>query len=127
MAFWGAPAPRDDHALSAVRAALEIQASAKALDARLHARLGEHFRIGIGINTGDAIVGHIGSPQCMGYTAIGDPVNLASRVEEIAREHQAEILITHFTYELVKFYVEAEPLGFGPVRGRKGPTALSRA
>jgi len=126
MAFWGAPTPREDHAFLAVKAALEMQAAAAELDASLRERLGERFRIGIGINTGDAIVGHTGSPQRMGYTAVGDPVNLASRVEGMTGELRAEILITQFTYELVKFYVEAEPLGVMPVRGRRDPVAIYR-
>lgn len=127
MAFWGAPAPREGHALLAVRAALEMQAAARELDARLQERLGERFQVGIGINTGDAVVGHIGSPKRLGYTVMGDPVNLAARVEAMTREQQAEILMTQFTYELVKFYVEAEPLGLVPVRGRKDPVAIYRA
>jgi adenylate cyclase len=125
MAFWGAPTPRENHALLAVQAALEMQA-AKQVDERFQERFGERLQIGIGINTGDAIVGHIGSPQRMGYTVVGDPVNLASRVSGLTREHQAEILITQFTYELVKFYVEAEPLGVVSVRGRSDPVAIYR-
>jgi adenylate cyclase len=126
MAFWGAPAPHEHHAFLAVKAALEMQAAAAELDASLGERLGERFQIGIGINTGDAIVGHTGSPQRMGYTAVGDPVNLASRVEGMTGELRAAILITQFTYELVKFYVEAEPLGVVPVRGRRDPVAIYR-
>ena len=126
MAFWNAPVAREDHALRAVRAALEMQAAAEALDARLRDHLGERLQLGVGINTGAAVVGHIGSPQRLGYTAVGDPVNLAARVESLTREHDAVILITQFTYELVKFDVEAEPLGLVPVRGRKEPVAIYR-
>jgi adenylate cyclase len=126
MAFWGAPVPREDHALLAVRTALEMQAAVRGLDAQFRERLGERLRVGIGINTGDAVVGHIGTPRRLGYTAIGDPVNLAARVEAMTREEQAEILITQFTYELVKFSVDAEPLGVVPVRGRKDPVAIYR-
>jgi adenylate cyclase len=126
MAFWNAPVPRADHALCAVRAALEMQAAAAALDARVKDRLGERLRIGVGINTGDAIVGHIGSARRLGYTAIGDPVNIAARVEALTREQDAVILVTQFTYELVKFDVEAEPLGVVPIRGRRDAVALYR-
>jgi class 3 adenylate cyclase len=126
MAFWGAPIPGEDHALLAVSAALDLQAAARRLDARLQTELGERFRIGVGLNTGAAIVGHIGSPRRLGYTVIGDPVNLAARVQAMTREREADVLITQATYEAVKFDVEAEPLGIVPVRGRKDPVAVYR-
>jgi adenylate cyclase len=126
MAFWGAPVPQEDHALLAVRAALDLQAAARELDARVQHRLQERFRIGVGINTGEAVVGHIGSPRRMGYTAVGDPINLGARVESLTREHEADVIITQFTYEIVKFYVDAEPLGVVHVKGRKEPVAIYR-
>ena len=128
MAFWGAPTPNTepDDALLAVQAATEMQAAAHKLAASVQQRFGESFAIGIGINTGDAVVGHIGSPQRITYTAVGDPVNLASRVEGMTREHDAGILITQFTYDRVKYDVEAELLGFMPIRGRTDPVALYR-
>ena len=126
MAFWGAPTPRADHALCAVRAAVEMHAAAAELSARVKTEVGEEIRIGIGINSGDAVVGHIGSPERMEYTAVGDPVNLASRVEAMTRQHEADILITQFTHELVKFDVEVEPLGTTSVRGRTDQIAIYR-
>jgi adenylate cyclase len=126
MAFWGAPADHEDHALRAVRAALEIQTAARELDREVRDRYGERFTVGIGINSGAAVVGHIGSPDRVSYTAVGDPVNVAARVQAMAGELGAEIAITQFTYEQVKFYVEAEPLGFHAVRGRHDPIALYR-
>ena len=126
MAFWGAPAPREDHALTAVKTALDLQTAAKALDKLLQERLGERFILGVGINTGNAIVGHIGSPRRLGYTAVGDPMNLASRVESLTKDYQAEILITQTTYDLVKNQVEAECLGSVPVKGRKETTTIYR-
>lgn len=126
MAFWGAPAPREDHALAAVKAAIAMQTAAKELDKIVQARWGEELRIGIGINTGDAVVGHIGSPRRMGYTAVGDPANLASRCEGLTKDYQAEILITQTTYDLVKDQVKADPLGEVPVKGRRETTAIYR-
>jgi adenylate cyclase len=126
MAFWGAPAPREDHALTAVKTALDMQAAARALDKLVQARWGEQFRIGVGINTGEAVVGHIGSPRRLGYTAVGDPTNLASRVESLTKDYQAEILITQTTYDLVKDHIAVESLGRVPVKGRKEPTAIYR-
>jgi adenylate cyclase len=124
MAFWGAPAPQEDHALRAVRAAVEITAAAAPIDAELQRRFGERFRVSIGINTGDAVVGHIGSPQRLGYTAVGDPVNVAARVEALTREHDEDVLITQFTWELVKFDVIGQLLGTTVLRGRSDPVAL---
>ena len=126
MAFWGAPTPRPDHGLCAVRAAIEMQAAAGELSALIRDQVGEDLRIGIGINSGDAVVGNIGSPARMEYTAVGDPVNLASRIEAMTRQHQVDILITQFTYELVKYDVDAEPLGTTIVRGRTDPIAIYR-
>lgn len=126
MAFWGAPAPREDHALAAVKAAIAMQTAAKELDKIVQARWGEQLRIGIGINTGDAVVGHIGSPRRMGYTAMGDPANLASRCEGLTKDYQAEILITQTTYDLVKDQVKVDPLGEVPVKGRRETTAIYR-
>jgi adenylate cyclase len=126
MAFWGAPTPRTDHGLCAVRAALEMQVAARELSALVRDQVGEDLRIGIGINSGEAVVGNIGSPTRMEYTAVGDPVNLASRIESMTRQHQVDILITQFTYELVKYDVDAEPLGSTSVRGRTDPIAIYR-
>ena len=126
MAFWGAPTAYDDYALRAVKTALEMQAAARAIDASAQARLNERFRIGIGINSGDAVVGQIGAPERLSYTAVGDPVNVAARVESLTREKDADILITQSTYELVKFEVQAEPLGFMHVKGRTDPVGLYR-
>lgn len=80
MAFWNAPVATPDHAVRAVRAALGM---AKALEGFKHelGKFGEEFDIGIGIHTGPAVVGFLGCSQRLDYTAIGDTVNLASRIE----------------------------------------------
>jgi adenylate cyclase len=80
MAFWGAPVPRAEHARLAVAAALDMSAQLERFRAELGA-LGEHFDIGIGVHSGPAVVGFLGSRQRLDYTAIGDTVNLASRIE----------------------------------------------
>ncbi len=126
MAFWGAPIPCEDHALRAVRAALEMQAAAREIDAWARQRFGETLRIGIGIHSGAAVVGHFGSPTRLGYTAVGDSVNLAARVAAMTREREADVLVSHDTWRLVRDRVEAEALGTAPVRGRAEPVALYR-
>jgi len=80
MAFWGAPASQKDHALRAVAAALEMSARLEKFRAQAGV-LGRDLEIGIGVHSGPAVVGFIGSDNRQDYTAIGDTVNLASRIE----------------------------------------------
>ncbi|HEY5762925.1 MAG TPA: adenylate/guanylate cyclase domain-containing protein [Rhodocyclaceae bacterium] len=80
MAFWGAPLPRAEHAALAVEAALAMADKLIEFKAEL-GELGENFDIGIGVHSGPAVVGFLGSSQRLDYTAIGDTVNLASRIE----------------------------------------------
>ncbi|MBN8249784.1 MAG: adenylate/guanylate cyclase domain-containing protein, partial [Verrucomicrobia bacterium] len=85
MAFWGAPQPDPHQALAAARAALEIQQRLDRLNARWAAEGRPVFPTRIGLHSGDAVVGNIGSEDRLNYTAIGDPVNLASRLESLNR------------------------------------------
>jgi len=82
LAFWGAPIPQADHAQRAVSAALHMKKRLDGLKFRLVAR-DRDLWMGVGIHTGNAIVGNVGSPRRMEYTAIGDTVNLASRIEGV--------------------------------------------
>jgi len=84
MAFWGAPLPQDDYVMKAVRCAMDMVEGSKALSEELLQRFGRTVSFGIGINVGDAVIGNIGSPRRMDYTAIGDTVNTASRLESNA-------------------------------------------
>jgi adenylate cyclase len=118
MALFGAPAPLDNHALQAVRAALAMQRRF----AEAPVRDGRRPTFGIGINTGTGIVGMIGSPNVKSYTAIGDVVNVAARLEGEARA--GEVLITDATYELVADDVVVEPLGPIYVKGRVTPVSV---
>lgn len=124
MAFWGAPVARQDDAIRAVRASLEMLHETAVLSAELQARGGAPLAIGIGINTGGAIVGNIGSPERMGYTAIGDTVNVASRLQDLTKEYHADLLISHTTFNEVKDYFETERIGLVPVKGRTEPVVI---
>jgi adenylate cyclase len=86
MAFWGAPSADPDQARNAIDAALEMTEVLEAFK-REAGDIGTDFDIGIGLHTGPAIVGFIGSEQRQDYTAIGDTVNLASRIEGLTKEH----------------------------------------
>jgi adenylate cyclase len=106
MAFWNAPLDEPDHAAKAVRAALRMQEVMAKLNGELalEARPGEEpirLGIGIGINTGEAIVGNMGSDIRFDYSAIGDAVNLASRLEAKTRDYDVPIIIGPETARLV--------------------------
>lgn len=117
MALYNTPVPQPDHALRAVRTALDIRAALEAF----HRELAPRFRLNVnfGINSGKAIVGNVGAPDIMDFTAIGDTVNLASRLEGLADSN--EIVVSEETWRLVAEHVAAERVGPRPVRGRGEP------
>jgi len=90
MAIFGAPVPQPGHAWQAVRAAVEMVGIAREFREWMHIRFPDktlpRFHIGIGIHSGEAVIGNIGSARRMGYTAIGDTVNIASRLESLSKE-----------------------------------------
>jgi adenylate cyclase len=110
MALYNSPLDQPDHALRAVKTAFALRES---LDRRQQEPV-LHF--GFGINTGEAVVGNVGSEALMNYTAIGDTVNVAFRLQEQAKEQQ--ILLSRATYEQVKDSVEAKPLGWMRIKRR---------
>ncbi len=107
MAFWGAPLDQPDHAERAVKCALNMSDRLGELQAKWRAEGKEPLDNGIGLNTGDVLVGNIGSAdKKMDYTIIGDHVNLGARVETLTRKYDSRVLITEFTYEKVRHLVE---------------------
>ena len=117
MAMFNAPLVQEDHALRAARVAFQIQQQMS----RYHARLKPHLRLafGIGIVTGEAVVGNIGAKDWLNYTAIGDTVNLAQRLEEMARG--GEILVDERTCEALGPTAIVESKGLVSIRGRNEP------
>ena len=119
MAFFNAPLPQEHHALRAVIAAEEIHRRVEAQGPKVD---GQKLYFGIGIHTGEAIVGNVGSYNLMNYTALGDTVNIAKRLQEIA--HRGQTLISRATYEEVKPYVRVVPLGERILHGKKEPVEI---
>ena len=81
MAFWGAPLPQEDAIFNAVKTAQDIVVGAKRVSDELKEEIGEELRVGVGVNYGPAVVGNMGAEKHMDYTAIGDTVNTAARLE----------------------------------------------
>lgn len=108
MALFGAPFAQEDHALRAVQAGLAMQAAHEKILEKWTAQGGLVAPIGVGIATGDAIVGEMGSAQRSDYTAIGRVANLGARICSAAQGGQ--VLVSPSTYELVKDHVVAEPI-----------------
>lgn len=115
MAFWGAPLKISDHALKGVQSAMAIQEVLKEMPL---------FITRIGIHTGRAVVGNIGSDIRFNYTAIGDTVNLASRLEGINKQFGTRIIISATTHEEVKGSIESRLIGKVRVKGRVEPIAI---
>ena len=109
MALFNAPNNVPDHALHAVRAAWAMKNAAAALNDKMLEEFGLDLQFGVGINTGAAVVGNMGSDFRMDYTAIGDSINTAARLEQNAKKGQ--IIISDATYQQVKQYVEVTELG----------------
>jgi adenylate cyclase len=118
MALYNAPYEDPEHALNAIRTALEFQERAIPFSARWEARLGGPIRCGVGINSGYAVVGSLGSKQRNEYTAIGDTVNLAARLESVTKDHGVSIIISEYTYEHVKGRFPTNELDTVTVKGK---------
>jgi len=118
MAFWGAPVECPDHAARAARAALAMRRAQQGLKERRRAAGQPCFDIGIGLHAGEAVVGTVGSEQRLDYTAIGDTVNLASRVEGLTKEFGVRICVTGDLAGRAGAKFEYRALGRVNVKGR---------
>jgi adenylate cyclase len=126
MAIFGAPAPLPDHAERACRTALAMAAELETLQTKWAAEGREPFRMGIGINTGEMVVGNLGSEQLFDYTVVGDGVNLGARLESLNKEYQTKlhIIISESTYEAAKDVLEVRHLGEVLVKGKTKPVVI---
>ena len=119
MALFGAPVAHEDHAQRACYAALSIQNTLAGYAEKLKKERGIDFKMRIGLNSGPVVVGSIGDDLRMDYTAIGDTINLASRMETMAKP--GTILSSGHTYKLVRDYFKFESLGKIQVKGKELP------
>lgn len=117
MALFGAPVDMPDAALHAVRCAIDMQKALREFNRTRLAENQEPIKIGIGINTGRVITGAIGSSRTLQYTAIGDPVNTASRLCSVAKA--GEIILSENTMRIVAGAVDAVTLPPVRVKGKE--------
>ncbi len=118
MCFWGAPLPMKDHPLRGVTTALEMIQAVEDLRSILVLPGGAKFEIGVGLNTGDMVVGNMGSQNRFAYTIMGDNVNLGSRLESLNKYYGTKILISDTTFEAVKEFIFCRQLDTIQVKGK---------
>ncbi|HHM23474.1 MAG TPA: adenylate/guanylate cyclase domain-containing protein [Bacteroidetes bacterium] len=124
MAVFGAPFFFKDHAAKACRAAIGMMKRLGELRARYAARNGEYFNIGIGIHTGEMVVGNLGSRQLFDYTVIGDAVNLGARLEGLNKFYGTNIIISEDTLQAAGRGVIARELDIVRVKGKELPIRI---
>ncbi|MGF1677880.1 MAG: CHASE2 domain-containing protein [Candidatus Methylacidiphilales bacterium] len=121
MGVFGAPEALENHALSACRAALKSRDHLKLLNQRMGVQHGKELYARIGINTGEMIVGNLGSVRKRNYTVVGDAVNLASRLEAANKEFGTTILLGMRTEELARDWIVTRPVELLRVKGKQQP------
>ncbi len=124
MAIWGAPVSLPNHALSACKAALEMQEAIIEMNRRWKKLGSPELGVRAGLNTGDMIVGNMGGERRFDYTVIGDNVNLASRLEGANKQYGSRIMISESTYQFVSSDVIVRELDSLVVKGKTKPVRV---
>jgi adenylate cyclase len=124
VAFWGAPVRLADHHYKAVIAAIQMKKKLQQFNLDKQKNNLPQFDIGIGIHTGEVILGNIGSSKKLDYTIIGDSVNLTSRIEGLTKTYRCQIIISHETYIHVKESICCRMLDNVMVKGKKKPIVI---
>ena len=124
MALFGAPIAHEDHAQRACYAALSIQKALVEYGEKVRKERGLEFKLRVGINSGQVVVGSIGDDLRMDYTAIGDTTNLAARVEQAAKP--GEVWMSQETRNIIRGYFKEESVGKVPLKGKAQPQNLYR-
>ena len=124
MAFWGAPLPQPHHAERAARTALDMVRVLNEFNRDKKWPAGREINIGIGLNTGEVIVGNMGADKRFDYTVIGDAVNLGSRAESLNKQYGTKIIITEFTKNALSDEFVCRLLDKVAVKGKKQPVKI---
>ncbi|SRR5579883_3476323 len=124
MAVFGSPLPLDDHAWMAVQTAIEMRRRLELFNADRIAHGQQPIKIGIGINSDSVISGNIGSSKRMEFTAIGDGVNLGSRLESASKQYGTDIVISENTYKPCADRIWTRELDYIRVKGKNRPVAV---
>ncbi len=124
MGFWGSPYPQPDHASRACGCALDMQARLQELNRKWESEGRKQLTIGIGVNTGVVNVGNMGSERRRAWTVMGDPVNLASRLEGLTKEYRTGIIINETTYAQVSKEYVCRELDYTRVKGKLQPVSI---
>jgi len=124
MAFWGAPLPDNKPCIHAAYAALECQAKLSELNSMWKQQGKPQLNTRIGIHTGEAIVGNLGSSERLNYTAIGDTINIASRLEGINKNYKTNIIVSEAVYEQIKHLFALRLIDCVIVKGRTQTSLL---
>ena len=124
MAFWNAPIDIPNHRTMAVRTAVEMVHKLKDLNNNMEFGSGNTLNIGIGINTGNCVVGNMGSKQRFDYSVLGDAVNLASRLEGVSKNYEATIIIGYDTYNKIRNKYHFKKLDQIKVKGKSNLVSI---
>jgi adenylate cyclase len=124
LAYWGAFTPGKNHADLASRAALEMLERLAMLNERWKAEGRKELAIGIGINTGEVVFGNVGSGKKIEFTVIGDPVNLAARLESQTKEFGVCLIVSEYTAAKLNGDFQLRPLGGVKVKGKTVETKI---
>jgi adenylate cyclase len=121
MAYFGAPVAAADHAVRAVRCAISMKKSLAEMNAARAARGEPPLRMGVGLHSGPVVLGDIGAPSRREYTAVGDTVNVAARIQELTKTVQFPVLVSDETRRLAGEAFPFEPVSLLPLRGKREP------
>jgi len=124
MAFWNAPIQQHNHRTLAVNSACEMIDKLKELNDSESFGTGIKINIGIGINSGPAVVGNMGSDQRFDYSVLGDAVNLASRLEGVSKDYDATLIVGYDTYRMIRSKFDWKKLDMVKVKGKSNLVSI---
>jgi len=123
MAFWGAPLKDKNHAQNALNATMQMNKAIKSINEKFAAKGWPALRMGFGLNTGNMVVGNMGSSFRMAYTVMGDSVNLGSRIESLTKIYGVDIIVSEFVKQQTPDMIYRE-LDIVRVKGKDKPVII---